>query len=138
MSLHVLDTSVAIAWYLPGAFSDRARRWLQGLRRGSYDLLVPSHHYWEFANVMRTHVRIRQLAGEDAKSIFSTHLSAPLRVVDPDRKQVLQTALDYDVSVYDAVYITLSLALGIPLVTAERRTTPWVKRLGDQAVSVLP
>lgn len=138
MKLHVLDTSVAISWYLPETFSDRSRWWLQAMRQGSHQFIVPSHHYWEFANVMRTHVRLRQLEAEAAMRIFDTHLFAPLRIREPDRAAVLKTALEYDATVYDAVYIELSLALDVPLVTAERKTTPWVAKLGDQAVSVLP
>jgi predicted nucleic acid-binding protein len=137
MKLHVLDTSVAVSWYLPEAFSHHSRRWLQGMREGSLHFVVPSHHYWEFANVMRTQVRLRQLEERDAMAIFSTHLLAPLRVHEPDRQTVLRTALEYDATVYDAVYIALSLALDAPLVTAERKTTPWVQRLGERAVSVL-
>jgi len=53
----VLDTSVAVAWYLPERFSAAARRWRTRLLDRDVDLLVPSLHFWELGNVLRTYVR---------------------------------------------------------------------------------
>lgn len=133
----VLDTSVAVAWYLPESFSARAGDWQERLREGTHRMVVPGHHYWEFGNVLHTHTRRGDLSTEEAILIFQTHLLAPLQVVEPDREKVLSTALAYDATVYDAIYIELSRSLEIPLITAARTTTPWVQQLGDQIVSVL-
>ena len=43
---------------------------------------------------------------------------------------MLRTALELDATAYDAVFITLSRSLDVPLLTAERKTTPWVVKLG--------
>ena len=130
MKAFVLDTSVAIAWYLPESFTRAARTWQTRLLDERVRLIVPSLHYWEFANVLRTYVRRSALAAELAEDIHALHLEAPLEVREPDRAEVLTTALELDASVYDAVFITLSQSLGLPLLTAERKTTPWVVRLG--------
>jgi predicted nucleic acid-binding protein len=126
----VLDTSVAIAWYLPEAFQAGARVWQARLLDGRLRLVVPGLHYWEFANVLRTYVRRGELAPDMAEDIWALHLEAPLEVGEPERSQVLATALEFGSTVYDAVYIALSRALEIPLLTAERTTTPWVVKLG--------
>jgi predicted nucleic acid-binding protein len=68
------------------------------------------------------------LAGE----IYDLHLEAPLERAEPDRKQTFSTALEYAATVYDAVYITLSCSLSAPLITAEKTTTAWVVKMGDQ------
>jgi hypothetical protein len=39
-------------------------------------------------------------------------------------------------TVYDAVYIALALEHQIPLLTAERPGTPWIKKLGSLADTV--
>jgi predicted nucleic acid-binding protein len=132
----VLDTSVAVAWYLPEAFAASARAWQARLLDGKVRLLVPSLHYWELGNVLRTYVRRRELDAGLAGEIYALHLEAPLEVVEPERGEVLSTALEMDSSVYDAVFITLSRSLGLPLLTAERRTTPWVVRLGRLAQNI--
>lgn len=136
MTAHILDTSVAVAWYLPEAFADAARRWQTKLLRDEVNFCVPSLHYWEFGNVLRTYVRRGELERELAAEIYGLHLEAPLTTVEPDRAQTLANALEHGATVCDAVYITLCLSLDVPLVTAERTTTPWVVKLGDRVRSV--
>ena len=126
----VLDTSVAAAWYLPETFAVAARAWQARLLDGQVRLIVPSLHYWELANVVRTYVRRAELDAGLAAEIYALHLEAPLEVVEPERADVLKIALELDTTAYDAVFITLSRSLGVPLLTAETKTTPWVAKLG--------
>lgn len=136
MNSYVLDTSVTVAWYLDESFSAQARSWHERLLKGKVSLLVPSLHYWEFANVMRTLVRRGELEQDLARDIYSLHLDSPLEKVDVSAALILDTAFEYGATAYDAVYIALSLSLGIPLLTAERTTTEWVVKLGDRIESV--
>ncbi len=136
MTRRVLDASVAIAWYLPETFSSDARRWRSRLIEGEIRLLVPSLHYWEVGNVLRTYVRRGELEESVAHEIYGAHLQAPLDLSEPPRGDVLRTALEYEATVYDAVYIALSLAHEAPLLTAERTTAPWVVKLGPLAETV--
>lgn len=136
MSVFVLDTSVAIAWYLPEDFAASARAWQRRMLSGEVDFVVPSLHYWEVANVLRTYVRRSELDAETADSVYQLHLEAPLRLAEPDRRSVLSRALEYGSTAYDAVYIDLALSLDSPLLTAERSTTPWVTKLGHHVRSV--
>jgi predicted nucleic acid-binding protein len=136
MTTHVLDASVAVAWYLPETFSEASRFWQTKLLRDEVGLCVPSLHYWEFGNVLRTYVRRGELEQELAEEIYSLHLEAQLVTVELDRLQTLARAFEYGATVYDAVYITLCLSLDAPLVTAEKTTTPWVVKLGDRVRTV--
>lgn len=132
----VLDTSVALAWYLPDVFAPAARTWQAGLLAGTAILSVPSLHYWEFANALRTRVRRGELKEALAEEIFQLHLAAPLLVAEPEHQTLLKIALNYDATAYDAVYIALGLQLGAALLTAERSTTPWVVQLKNKAISI--
>ena len=132
----VLDTSVAIAWYLPETFRAAARVWQSRLLDGRVRLVVPGLHYWEFGNVLRTYVMRSELEPDLAEQIWSLHLEAPLEVAEPERAEVLAAALEYGATVYDAVYIALGRSLDLPLLTAERTTTPWVVKLGRRVESV--
>ena len=132
----VLDTSVAIAWYLPESFGRAARAHRDRLVAGKLRCLVPELHFWEFANVLRTYVRRGEIDAALAQEIFDLHLDADLEVVEPDRRRVLEVALEFGATVYDAVYIELALAHDLPLLTAERTTTPWVVRLGERILAV--
>jgi len=57
-------------------------------------------------------------------------------VVEPDRRDVLTTALTYHATVYDAVYIALSRSADLPLIAAERTIRARVTRLGDRVERV--
>jgi len=133
MIFRILDTSVACAWYLPEALTPLARRWQRMMLDGRAELRVPSFHFWEFGNVLRTHVRRGDLESELAAEIYAVHLDAPLVVVEPDRAGVLDLALRFEATVYDAVYLALSLEQQTPLLTAGRSTAPWVRKLGKLA-----
>jgi len=132
VNAYVLDTSVAVAWYLEEVFSTSARAWQERLLAGKVVLVVPSLHYWEFANVLRTLVQRRELPEDLAREIYELHIDAPLERGEPDEKVVLDTALQYGATAYDAVYISLCLSRDIPLITAEKTTTAWVTKLRDR------
>jgi predicted nucleic acid-binding protein len=136
MIRRVLDTSVAIAWYLPESFSAQARHWQRMLLDGKAELYAPSLHYWEFANVLRAYARRAELDSATACEIFNLHLEAPILPAEPRRDSVLAFALEYDATAYDAVYLALSIELDAPLLTAERSTSPWLKKLGKLADSI--
>jgi predicted nucleic acid-binding protein len=136
MNYYVLDTSVAVAWYLEEVFSPAARMWQDRMLEGKAIFIVPSLHYWEFANVLRTLVWRRELQEELARDIFDLHLEAPLEESEPDRRGVLDLALEYGATAYDAVFISLCLTKGIPLITAEKTTTAWVAKLRGHVEAV--
>jgi predicted nucleic acid-binding protein len=136
VNAYVLDTSVAVAWYLDEAFSTSARVWLERLMTGKIVLVVPSLHYWEFANVLRTLVQRRELTEDLAREIYDLHMDARLEREEPEEKSVLDIALQYGATAYDAVYISLSLSRDIQLITAEKTTTPWVKKLRNRIEAV--
>jgi predicted nucleic acid-binding protein len=136
MTSYVLDASVAVAWYLPETFAAPARRFRDRLARTEIRCVVPGLHYWELGNVLRTYVRRGEIESSLAREIFDLHLDAELEVAEPDRRRVLEVALEYEATVYDAVYIALALDADLRLLTAERTTTPWVVRLGDRVTRV--
>jgi predicted nucleic acid-binding protein len=136
MIRRVLDTSVAIAWYLPESFSTPAKRWQRMLLEGQAELYAPSLHYWEFANVLRTYARRGEFDFATACEIYDLHLNAPILPAEPRRESVLQFALEYEATAYDAVYLALSIEMDAPLLTAERPTSPWMRKLGKLADSI--
>jgi predicted nucleic acid-binding protein len=136
MTAYVLDTSVAIAWYLPEVFSDAATTWQSKLISGEISLHVPTLHYWEIANVLRSHVRRGQINLALATDIWEVHLDAALLTTDPEVDEVFAAAFEYDATAYDAVYIALAIQLDLRLLTAERPSTEWVKKLGNRVLSI--
>jgi predicted nucleic acid-binding protein len=136
MNVYVVDTSVTLAWYLPEGFAPAARAWQERLLGGKVRLLVPSLHYWEFANALRTLAAREEIDEGSAHAILDLHLDAPLEIADPDRREVLKIAFEFGATAYDAVFIALALAHDVRLVTAERSTTRWVTKLGRRVEAV--
>jgi len=136
MNAFVLDTSVAAAWYLEEEHSAPSRVWQRRLLDAEASLVVPSLQFVELANLLRRLVRRGVLAAVLAQEIDALHRLAPIEVVDPPRESILETALEFEATAYDAVFIALARRLGLPLITAERATTPWVARLGAGAITV--
>lgn len=134
MSGFVLDTSVAVAWYLPESFATEARRWQARLLAGDDRFVVPRLHYWEMANVLRTSVLRGRLTESLARDIWALHLDAPLEIVEPEVGNVLARALELGATAYDAVFVELALSLDLQLLTAERVSRAWVAGLGGRAV----
>ncbi len=85
---------------------------------------------------MRTLFYRREIPEDLAREIYEVHLDAPLEIAEPDKRVVMDTALEYGATAYDAVYIGLSLLRDIPFVTAEKTTTPWVSKLRDRIEAV--
>jgi predicted nucleic acid-binding protein len=133
MTRRVLDTSVAIAWYLPEPWAATARDWRRRFMDGDVEFIVPHLHLYEFGNVLRKYVVMRDLEAEMAKDIYDLHTECPLRFVDPAHGPLLETALRYGATLYDAVYIALAVEHQVPVLTAERTTTSWVAKLGRLA-----
>lgn len=132
----VLDTSVAVAWYLDAPGCEAARKWQTECLAGRIDVLVTSLHFIEFANVLQTYVRRRELTAAQAQAIYELHLDAPLTIVEPDRESLLRTALEYETTANDAAYVQIALTHDALLVTAERAAAPWIRKLGRQALVV--
>lgn len=132
MNSYILDTSVTIAWYLEESFSRSARLWQERLLSGRITLLVPLLHYWEFANVLQTLVRRREMTKDLALETYDLHIHAPLEIAEPDQRSVLEVALEFGATAYDGVYISLCISRGLSLITAEKTTTSWVTKLRNR------
>lgn len=119
MSSFVIDASVAIKWYFPETHAAHADR----LRQPQHLLLAPEFINVEVCNVAWKKVGRAEISRNDATLVVGAFLANPL-YRHPD---VTLNALSYDLacspgrSVYDCMYLALSLRIGHPLVTADQR-----------------
>lgn len=132
----IVDTSVAVAWYIHESFSAAARKWQEAILSGTVHAVVPSLHHLEFANVMRTYVMRREMSPSLANEIYDAHLTAPLEVASAPNSILLRTALHFGSTAYDAAYIAIARETDGFFLTAEKRSTPWVEKLGKKAIVV--
>jgi predicted nucleic acid-binding protein len=119
----VLDASVALALTLEEPGAAAAARLIASQAVGRARLVAPSLLDVECASGFVKAVRRGRLEAETcATALISTlqlpveRLQSPASVFDG-----LGLALEYGISAYDAVYVALAAAEGLPLVTADAR-----------------
>ena len=115
----VVDSSVAVKWFIPEVLSDQAARMLDD----SYELLAPDLLISEFGNVLWKKIRRGEIVTSEAREILSAFRRVPLEI-HPGLELVeaaLEIAVAHGRTVYDALYVALAVAQDCPLVTADDR-----------------
>ena len=118
--MRVVDASVVLQWLLeqPPA---RSTEILDGHLNGSEPLVAPELLNYEIGNVLGTKVK---LTAQDASELFNHFLGLGIETysLGADEYRVsLDLACRYRLTVYDASYLALALALEVKLVTADKR-----------------
>jgi predicted nucleic acid-binding protein len=115
----VVDSSVAVKWFVPEALSDVAARLLEP----EYDLAAPDLLVPEFGNVLWKKLRRNELRRDEALEIVAALGEVPLTIVGSAElvAPALEIAAAYGRTVYDALYVALAVARDCALVTADER-----------------
>ena len=116
----VIDTSVAVKWYIPEPGSAHAA----ALRQAGKELVSPDLLVAEFGNVLWKKVRRGELDRIEAHEIADAFVRAcPLRLWPslPYTPLALDLALRFERSVYDALYLAVAVAHDGAYVTADER-----------------
>lgn len=112
----VLDISVVAGWYLP----DQATAYTQSIakRLETDRAIVPALWRLEFANVLKTACTRGKLSLENAREIVLAIAALPIELdsgLAPGPRQLLNLAVRYRLSSYDAAYLELAMRHGIPI-----------------------
>jgi len=118
----VIDASVAMKWFFNEEDSDKASFFLKALRHEEIKIVVPEIFYLETANACRKRVKQKKISIDTAIQTHNEMMSLPLeRYPDYELAGVAWTnSLQYDLSVYDALYLSLAEVYAAPLITADR------------------
>ncbi len=119
----VVDSSVAIKWFLPEIGSEAARRILESYQKGETALLAPDLLYAELGNIVWKKCRSQQLEVEEASEILDS-----LRLIEISTSaafelmpKAFEIASRYQRTVYDSLYLALCEKESAPFVTADER-----------------
>lgn len=119
----VVDSSVVIKWFVVEPYSAEARRLLSAYQSGALALLAPEFLLAEFGNIVWKQQRFRGMAGSDAQRIIDDFRA--IRFVLTPITNILGTAYRLAVTqqctVYDALYLALSVQQQCRFVTADGR-----------------
>ncbi len=115
----VVDTSIAVKWYLPEKGSEEAARLRTAWETAGSPILMPELVRAEFANAIWSH---KQLRPEEKKEIVSSFLDMPFEILPVGTELVekaLELAIERDATVYDCIYLALAIFSSSRLVTAD-------------------
>jgi predicted nucleic acid-binding protein len=115
----VVDSSVAVKWYVPEEHTAEARLLLSA----PLERHVPSLFYIEAANIVWKKARVfNEITEAEARAVLAQVRAAPLAVHADGTllDAAFALALRYKRGVYDSLYLALAVALDTKLVTADK------------------
>lgn len=122
--MFVLDCSVTMAW----CFEDEASEYADAVLRHleTEDALVPTLWHLEVLNVLlvaERRGRITPQQRHDFLNLLSllTSIDTDLLNTSISDTAVLELALQFNLSIYDAVYLALAITQQIPLATQDKK-----------------
>lgn len=134
----IIDSSVAIKWYLPDEHNDKALAIKSDFTDGTVLIAIPALFFYEVNNILRTVSKSLRIAREDSIKAYQNLLELSFMVYSSKElfKAALEKALTEDISSYDASYIALAEYLQVPFYTADQKLikntqSKWVKNLEE-------
>lgn len=123
MSNVVVDTSVAVKWFVAEQHSVEARRILDQYQDGAVSLLAPDLLVAEFYNVIGKKHDRGMLSQSDAQSILAAfrYLSFTLFPTVDLLDDAFNIAATHHRSVYDSLFVALSTRENCRCVTADEK-----------------
>lgn len=119
----VIDASVLIKFYLPEILADRAERLLARIGQGGVTLHAPDLIYPEIGNILWKKLRLKELNRSEIEEIIEAMSALPI-LVEPSKPLLplaVEMSVEYGITVYDAMYLSLARVYEAALVTADRR-----------------
>ncbi len=119
----VLDTSVAVKWYLPEDLHDEAIKLLRRAEVGDVDLLAPGTVQPEFFNALWWQHRREGLPFDSVRSLWEQFALDPVVLYAPEdlMPRAAEIALQTRVIIYDALFLALAENSQTVVVTADGR-----------------
>jgi len=136
----VVDASVAVKWLIPEEHSYLALKLLKNFSEGAVELHAPLLLKYEVYNALRTYVSRNIITVENAYKLSSIFSQVELNYHEASWEFLqasLKQALEYNITVYDATYITLARELDAALITADKGLSQKAVEM-DVKVTYLP
>ena len=119
----VVDSSVAIKWFVVEPYSADARRILEDYQAGLVSFSAPDLIYAEVGNIVWKKQTMQGLDPADAREILESLRSITFRITPASDllEEAYRIAVKYQRTVYDSLYLALSLREQSQFVTADER-----------------
>jgi len=126
--MRVLDASVIYKWYVEEEDTEKALFLREDFKKG-IKTAIPDFLFHELANALRYNPKIERKEVEEIIENIS-ELGLEVIIMAPTlTKKALKFAYDYQISIYDSLYLALAQSLEFEFITADRRLYEKTKRL---------
>lgn len=136
----VIDSSVAVKWFVPQPNSGKAQELLNAYQNSELLLLAPDLIYAEVGNVIWKMSRFQNLVQTDAIAVLEAFRTIEFLITPSSvlLQEAYRFAAMYERTVYDSLYVILSLRRKCPFITADEKlansigkTFPNVVKISD-------
>jgi predicted nucleic acid-binding protein len=119
----VVDSSVVIKWYVAESLSTEARTVLDAYKNGSLTLIAPDLLNAEIGNILWKKETLQGFDPADARQVLDRFRLLPLIFASSADllEEAYKIATTYKRSVYDSLYLALSVREHCEFVTADER-----------------
>lgn len=131
----ILDSSVTLSLAFEDEFDDFSVRAFEAVRRNG--ALVPCLWSYEVANILNSGVRRARLTESDAQRFLSLLSELPIEIVQAEKEKTAAFASElftlsrrHALTSYDAAYLQLALASGLPLASKDNDLNAAAKTAG--------
>ena len=116
----VLDTSIVLKWFIHEDNSDKALVYLENYSRGEFAIIIPTLLFYELGNALLYNKALPKDIQEIMVRLQALYLETVNIGYDGSQK-VFQNAKEYNISFYDASYITLMQQKDCEFITADKK-----------------
>ncbi len=127
--LLVLDTSVIGKWFKEETNSEIALKIREEFYQGKHEIVIPDLVLYELSNALRYDKEFNE---ELIYTSIDSLINMELNIVLPTEeiiKNAISLALKYYVTVYDAIFLSLSQIIDATFITADEKLYEKVKKL---------
>jgi predicted nucleic acid-binding protein len=119
----VVDSSVAVKWFVVEPYSTEARRILEAYQNGTLSFLAPDLINAEFGNIIWKKHIFQGLSASDAQDVLDKFrkLQLTFTLTAELLEGAYKIAVTHRQTVYDALYVTLSIRENCQFVTADEK-----------------
>jgi predicted nucleic acid-binding protein len=124
--IFAVDASVAVKWFLPERYSDRAAAYLSP----ECQLVAPDLILLEVGNVLLKAARRKEITAVQSKEALAYLLPGAVRMVPAAEhaEPAFAIAERHGGSLYDAVYVAVARSLDVPVLTDDRQLAAVAER----------
>jgi predicted nucleic acid-binding protein len=129
MVLLVLDTSVILKWFKEEEYTKTALKIKKEFIEGVHELVVPDLALYELVNAMRFSEGFDE---ETIKKSLEKFIDLEIDIVIPTQEVInsaIKLSYTYNITVYDAVFVSLAKLIGAIFVTADEKLHEKIKKL---------